>query len=162
MKHTFWYIDQLMVVLAEVIARNGLENDDQKKRARAMLNKIKEYDTKLRKLIDSHRTEKHLKTLHNCHIDSIPDWVERVNEQFRKLDALLKVLEEDIPKLEYVIESEPHMWGSRIRDMSLGLIQTGFHHAEENMEQFRKAAIFERKHLQEIIGELNDLEEILE
>lgn len=162
MKHTFWYIDQLMILLTNVIARFELKTESEKKEARAMLNTIKKYDLNLRSLIDAHKTSEHLRTLHDCHIDNIPNWSERVNKQFRKLDALLKVLEEDIPKLEHVIESEPNMWGSRIRDMSLGFILAGFHDAEHNMEEFRKASIFEIKHLKKIIGELEDIDHLLE
>ncbi|MBI5065116.1 hypothetical protein HZA97_02660 [Candidatus Woesearchaeota archaeon] len=162
MKHTFWYIDQLMILLTEVIAQFGLDTDSQKDKARIMLDQIKKYEQILRKLVENHKLTEHLNTLHNYHIDQIPDWAERVNSQFKKLDALLKVLEEDIPKLEHALQSEPEMWGSRIRDMSLGFILAGFHHAEENMEEFRKAAVFERKHLQEIIVELEEIESVLE
>ena len=169
MKHTFWYIDQLLQVLNVITIagdyedhKGGLRTESEKKQARAMLDKIIYYDKKLRKLIDAHKTEEHLRTLHKCHIDSIPFWVERVNTQFRKLDALLKVLEEDIPKLERVLESEPNMWTSRIQDMNLGFIRAGFYDAENNMEEFRKAAVFERKHLQEIIGDVEELEKVLE
>lgn len=151
-----------MTLLTEVIAPFGLETNEQKKKARVMLDTIIMYDSILRNLIDNHKNTEHLKKLHDCHVDNIPEWADRVNEQFRKLDALLKVLEEDIPKLEHVIESEPEMWGSRIRDMSLGFILAGFHHAEENMEEFRNAKIFERKHLQEIIGDIEEIKELLE
>ncbi len=162
MKHTFWYIDQLMVLLTQVVAQYGLETEEQKTQARVMLDQIIKYDQILRKLINNHKLTEHLNTLHNCHIDKIPDWAERVNAQFRKFDALLKTLEEDIPKLERVIQSEPEMWGSRIRDLSLGFILAGFHHAEQDMEEFRNAEVFERKHLQEIIDDLKEIEDILE
>ena len=162
MKHTFWYIDQLMILLTQVIAQFNLETDSQKQQARVMLDQIIKYDQTLRKLIDAHKITEHLNTLHKCHIDKIPDWAERVNSQFIKLDALLKVLEEDIPKLERVLQSEPEMWGSRIRDLSLGFILAGFHHAEQDMEEFREAAVFERKHLQEIIEDLDEIEDVLE
>jgi len=113
-------------------------------------------------LIENHKNEEHLVKLNACHIDTIPDWAQRVQEQFKKLDSLLIVLDEDIPKLEMVIKYEPHMWGSRIRDMSLGMILAGFHHAEENMEEFRLASIFEREHLRAILEDLRDIEEIIE
>ncbi len=177
MKHTFWYIDHLMEVLSERVldftdgkawgpgedrSRGTLRSDSEKRKARKLLDKIKEYDKKLRKLIDNHRNEEHLRTLHNCHVDSIPNWADRVKAMFKKFDALLKVLEEDIPKLEAAIESEHHMWGDRHQDMVMGFLMAGVHDAEQDMEEFRKASIFERKHLQEILGDLKDLEEVLE
>jgi len=41
------------------------------------------------------------------------------------------------------------------------MVMAGFHHEEEDMEEFRRAEIFERKHLEEILGDLSDIEELL-
>jgi len=92
-----------------------------------------------------------------------------VDAQFRKLDALMKVLYEDIPKLQAILkigftkqnEINSNAWANKVGDMSMGMLMAGFHHAEHNMEEFRRAEIFEKKHLLEILGDLTAMEELL-
>lgn len=193
MKHTFWYIDNLMELIADIPPQIKSQSDISK--MEKLIDRISEYDYKLGKLIDAHRTTEHLQKLHASHIDSIPDWIERVNAQFRKLDELMKVLYEDIPKLKAILEEirkvgiptinekirveeqtrvdnrekgiiyykeACNKWASKVADMSMGIIMSGFHHAEHNMEEFRKVAIFEKKHLLEIIEDLDEVNELLE
>lgn len=168
MKHTFWYIDQLMVLIASLPPQ--LKSDDDIGKARKTIDKIIKYNWKLGKLIDAHKTTEHLAKLHACHVDAIPEWAERVNAQFRKLDKLMVVLYEDIPKLKKIVdkgrteqnEINSNPWSNKLGDMSMGMLMAGFHHAEQNMEEFRKASIFERKHLEDLIEDLEELEELLE
>ena len=168
MKHTFVLIDNLMILIGRIPPQ--LRSDDDLGKVRKTLEKIKEYNWKLGKLIDAHRTSEHLLKLHACHVDSIPDWAERVDAQFRKLDALMKVLYEDIPKLETILdqgrtrqnEINSNAWANKVGDMALGIIMAGFHHAEHNMAEFRRAEIFEKKHLLELLEDLSALEELLE
>ncbi len=168
MKHTFVLIDKLMVLLAN--APHQLRSEDDVGKAKKTLDKILEYNWKLGKLIDAHRTSEHLMKLRACHIDTIPNWEERVNAQFRKLDALMKVLYEDIPKLKEILkrrrtkqnEKNSNEWSNKISDMSMGTLLAGFHDAEQDMEEFRKAEIFEKKHLLEILKDLSAMEELLE
>ena len=164
MKHTFWFIDKLLFVLKDIehYGKGALETEEQKRRAKEDIEKLKKYDKILRKLIHAHKTEEYLKTLHACHVDAIPNWVEEVASHLKKLDQFLKVLEEDIPKLEQTIENEPHMWGSRVRDMSFGIIMAGIRNEEHSLIKFREAAVFERKHLKEILDDLEEVEELLE
>jgi len=168
MKHTFVLIDKLMELLAKVPPK--LESEEDMAKAKKILDKVLDYSNKLAKLIDAHRTTEHLNTLHLCHIDTIPDWAERVNAQFRKLDALMKVIDEDIPKLQAILkqgfttqnEINSNAWSNKIGDMSMGMLMAGFHHAEQNMEEFRKAAVFEKEHLLKILKEMEAVEELLE
>ncbi len=162
MKHTFWYIDRLMELIGDILIPQRLDNPNKLHLAREVVDKIKEYDFKLRKLIDNHRAQEHLRKLHESHIDILPDWAERVNRLFEKLDEFLRVLESDIPKLENCVRNEPEKWADLISDMSFGMIQAGFHYGETEMEEFRRTAIFEERHLREILGDLEDIEELLE
>lgn len=122
----------------------------------------------LNKLIDSHRVGEHLKKLHDSHIDTIVDWEERVDVQFKKLDSLMKVLYEDISKLKILLnkkstkqnEVNSNEWSNKVGDMALGMLLSGFHHTEQNMKEFRELAIFEKKHLLDILKELELIDEI--
>jgi len=168
MKHTFVLIDKLMELLAKVPPK--LNNEDDVGKAKETLDKIIEYNWKLSKLIDAHRTTEHLNKLHACHVDNIPNWAERVNAQFRKLDALMKVLHEDIPRLQEILkqgytkqnEINSNAWSNKVGDMSMGMLMAGFHHAEQDMEEFRKAEVFEKKHLLELLKDLSAIEDLLE
>jgi len=168
MKHTFVLIDKLMELLGEVPPR--LESEKDVGKAKETLEKVIEYNGKLSRLIDAHQTTEHLKKLHACHEGKISNWADRVNAQFRKLDALMKVLHDDIPKLQEILkkgytkqnEINSNPWSNKVGDMSMGMLMAGFHHAEQDMEEFRKAEIFEKKHLLEILKDLSAMEELLE
>lgn len=196
MKHTFVLIDKIMILITDIPPR--IRNDSELAKARRDLNKLKEYTKKLEKLIDAHKTTQHLTKLLAYHIDSIPNWAQKVDAQFKKLDNLMQVLNSDIQILETILKKFPKVgfsriyekitqtekersanrkdrnqkdriykepaneWASKIGDMSMGIIMAGFHHAEHDMEEFRQAAIFEHKHLLEILGELSAVDELLE
>lgn len=172
MKHTFFLIDRILGLLASVPVK--LKSEKDLREAGVILDSIREYEVKLGKLIDAHRTTEHLKNLNKCPDSEISDWAKKVDEQFRSLDALMKVLYEDIPKLKRVLAKgytkqdwqgnhvNSNEWSSKIGDMSFGMIMTGFGHIEERMKEFRKMEIFERKHLEEILGESAALEILID
>ncbi|MBT7903702.1 hypothetical protein HN587_07600 [Candidatus Woesearchaeota archaeon] len=167
MKHTFKLIDKIRNFI--VTLPYHLNSDQDIADAKKGLEQLRRFDRMLRKIIDAHKTTEHLQKLHACHVDSIPDWAKRVNDQFRRLDGFLAVLEDDIPKLlaildgGYKLQIEPkgNNWKNKIGDMNYGFVMAGFTRAEHDMKELREAEILERHHLEEILDELEDVEELL-
>lgn len=149
MKHTFVFIDKLMILL-KFVPRN-LDTGSDKNKAEKSLILIEEYTAILRKLIESHKTEKYLDLLHKSHIQEVEDWSDQVDSLFKKLDSLLKGLDQDAKKLSRIIKDNPEQWQPAISDMALGMVMTGLHDEEENMNRLRKIAVFEIQKLEQLI-----------
>ena len=150
MKHTFVFIDKLIILLKYV--PRSLDTEEDKTKARNVITLIHGYTYTLKKLINAHKNKKYLERLHKAHIAQIEDWAEKVDSAFEKLDLLLEVLDRDAKKLEAVIKNEPQKWQSVVSDMALGMVLTGLHDEEEDMKRFRGIALFEIHELEEIIS----------
>lgn len=161
MKHTFVFIDKVMILLKFV--PRSLNTEEDKIKAGKAINLLREYTHILRKLIFNHKTEKYLNRLHNTHIKEIENWTEQVAAVFRKMDKLLAVLDGDTKKLTHVLENEPEKrvlvgdeyitkWQLTVSDMALGMVMSGLHDEEEDMVRLRNIAIFEVHELEEIIN----------
>lgn len=160
MKHTFAFIDKLIILLKFV--PRSLDTEKDKAKARKAIILIKEYTHILRKLMINHKNKKYLDRLHQTHIKKIENWAEQVAATFEKMDSLLTVLYEYIQKLALILENEPEKrvligdeyltkWQLTISDMTLAMVMTGLHDEEEDMERLRNIAIFDIYELEEII-----------
>jgi len=149
MKHTFVFIDKLIILLKFV--PRSLDNEDDKVKAKKSLALIEEYAHILRNLIESHKTRKYLARLHQTHIKKIENWTEQVAATFKKMDSLLAVLDEDIKTLASVIKNNPSKWLSVVSDMAFSMVMTGLHNEEEDLKRLRNLAIFEKQELEELI-----------
>jgi hypothetical protein len=83
----------------------------------------------------------------------------RTNEEIHTEEL---VREEKRKKGHIIYTKAGNEWASKVGDMSLGMILAGFHHAEQNMKEFRKAEIFTREHLYDILKDLSAVDELLE
>lgn len=150
MKHTFIFIDKLIILLKHV--PRSLETDDDKVKAKKSLLLIEEYTHILRKLIESHKTKKYLSRLHNAHNKEVENWEAHVASTLDKLDSLLKILEGDAKKLARIIDHEPEKWSDAIMYLALGIVMTGLDDREKEMLRLRNVAVFEIHELEEIIS----------
>jgi len=150
MKHTFVFIDKL-IILVKYLPPNLKDKKDQAKARKAII-LIKEYTEILKNLIQNHKAKQHLDLLHNTHIKEIEDWAEQVAVVFKKMDSLLAVLDEDTKRLAHVLENTPEKWSSTVADMALGMIMTGLHYEDHVLKRLRVLAIFEIHELEKIIA----------
>jgi|TARA_B100002003_G_scaffold247874_1_gene280319 hypothetical protein len=153
MKHTFIFIDKLMILLKYVPSQT-IDTEKDKNKLKKIIILLKEYMNILRKLLFNHRNEKYLTRLHQTHIKEIENWVEQVEATFNKMDSLLTVLDEDIKKLEHVLENESEdgkKYQHAVADMSMNMLMTGLHDEEEDMKRLKNIAVFEIHELEEII-----------
>ena len=161
MKHTFIFIDKLLILLQYV--PRSLDTEEDKTRARNTIILIKEYAHTLKNLLINHKNKKYLDRLHKTHIDKIDNWAEQVTAVFRKMDTLLTTLEEDVEKLAATIEDEPEKWQQTLaEDVARDMIMSGLHDEEEDMKRLRNIAIFEIHELEEIISHQKHVAELLE
>ncbi len=153
MKHTFVFIDKLMILL-NYVPQISLDNETEKFKAKKTLVLIKEYSHILRKLIESHKTEENLYKLHHSHVHEIEDWVKHVEVTFKHMDVLLDEIDEGTEALADFIENGSdnlNAWQGIITDMSLDMLTSGLHGEEKHMLKLRKLAIFEIQELEKII-----------
>jgi len=155
----------------ELLAKlpSQLRNDDDVLLARKILDDVHKYEFKLIRILDAHRSSKYRQKLLQCHIDEISDWEIQVDALFDKLEALMKVIYDDVPKLQRILgnrrtrqnEINSNDWANKVGDMSMGMVMTGLHYDEKEMERFRQIEIIEKEHLLELVGELEEAEAIL-
>jgi len=151
MKHTFVFIDGLIVLIKNV--PRSIETPEKKAEAKAILENVLVHAGVLKKLVEAHKTEKYLQRLHDTHIDKISDWADQVTALFKQFDQLLTTVEQDAVIMEDVIENKPEKWLSTVSDMALGMVMTGLHNEEEAMKRFRAIALFEIHELEEHLQE---------
>ena len=75
MKHTFVLIDNLIILLKEV--PRSVDTEEDKVKARRILERIRGYASTLTKLIDNHKVEEYLRRLHDSHMDEIEGWADK-------------------------------------------------------------------------------------
>ncbi len=160
MKHTFMFIDKLMVLLNYVPSLNKKdwervwEREARINKLRKSLILIEEYALILRKLITSHRVDRHLAKLHKIHEREIGDWVEQVKATLEQMDNLLADLDSAVKKVKKVLADEPiniNKLQSAVADITHGMYDSGLHDEEEHLIKLRKIAIFEIDELKKII-----------
>lgn len=149
MKHIFAFIDKLIILLKFVPV--NLETEEDKIKAQKAIVLINEYTTILEKLINAHKTTNHLKALHNTHNEKIENWVEYVDETFKKMNSLLKNIDDDIKNLSQILQNKPDEWKDAISYMAMGMVMTGLHDEEENMKKLKEIATFQIHELETII-----------
>lgn len=164
MRTTFILIDKLMEELATFPAE--LKGEQDIRLAENKLKTIKELDWRLDKLVAAHKNPVHFQKLHNFHLDSIPNWTEHVNAQFKRMDSLMRILYEDIPKLQNILEKvkkegrthQNHInsndWANKVGDMGMAMVMEGLHDSGEELERLRKVEVFEKQHLLDALGDL--------
>ncbi|MFA6088946.1 MAG: hypothetical protein WC755_03715 [Candidatus Woesearchaeota archaeon] len=166
MKYTFQLIHKLIELIN---IHTPLTTEEDKTHARELLKNIISYADSLRKLVESHKTEKYLKRLHDLHIAEIEGWTNKVSEIFKKFDQLLLSIESDAIILEKVINNNPEKWLSKVGDMAIGMIITGLHHNEkeneieltEEIRIFKNITLFEEHELKDIIDAEEHIAELL-
>src|SRR3989344_4590731 len=162
MKHIFAYVDKLITVLKFVPA--SLKTDEDMYKARKSINLIREYTRILSNLIDGHKTEWHLKKLHEAHINDVKNWSEHVTKVFINLDYFLSELDKDTKLLTDILDSnesqiqKSQRWFKAIPDMSMAMVMSGLHDDEEEMKKLRNVATFEIHELEKIIKDKKHLE----
>ena len=112
-------------------------------------------------MVESPKNDRYFEKLRASRIPDVQDWADYVVKLFEKLDKLLDVLETDIVTLRHTVEHEPHMWGSRIRDLALGMLMAGLHDEEEMMRKFRSIEIHRIEDLREIVNSEEHLAELM-
>ena len=149
MKHIFAFIDKLYILLQHTPL--SLDNDEDKIKAQKSIELISEYTFILEKLINNHKTEEHMKALHDTHNEKIENWVNHIEDTFKKINEYLTILNEDIKYLAKALNKEPEKWGKIIASMTVGLVMTGLHDEEENLKKLRDIGTFEIHELELII-----------
>jgi len=143
MKQLFKLVDKLMELLTELPSK--LQSDDDVNKSKSILKGVEKYVWKIEKLIHTHKLEEHLTKLHNSHLEDIPDWADHISKVFAKLDHLMRILNEDIPKLRTVLDIRrtnqrsltQNEWTDKIQDFSMGMWMTGLHDTEKELDHFR-------------------------
>lgn len=151
MKHTFAFIDKLIILLKFV--PQNVDTSEDKDKARKAIVLIEEYTQTLRKLINNHKTEENLRKLHQAPNRSVTSWAQHVAATFKKMESLLDVLYEDAEKLTTILENNPQQWNSKISDMALGMVLSGLHDSEDHVVRLRNIAVFEIHELEAVISD---------
>ena len=168
MKHLFKLVDKLMELLTELPPQ--LRSDDDVNKSKDILNQVDKYTWKIEKLIQAHAMEEHLTKLHELHIEEIPDWADKISEVFKKLDNLMRVIHEDIPKLRAILEKRrtfqneknSNEWMNKFGDFSMGMWMTGLHDAEKELDYLRQAETLKKEHIMDILGNMEWVEDVID
>jgi len=157
MKSTFAFIDKLIILLKYVPPSLTEQNKGKAEKVIFLLN---EYTQILRNLISSHKTKKYLAQLKQVHSGKIKNWTQHVTTTLNNMNALLTILDEDTKKLDLILKKKPEEWQPAISNMALGMLMTGLHKEEFEMNEEEKildgliknTIIFEKEELENIIN----------
>ena len=156
MKHIFVFMDKIMYLLKYVPPH--IKTEDDARRAKKAVTLIEEYAHILKKLLEAHRNDKHLKKLHSLHVNEVDDWASHVEDVFKKSDELLDILDTNIAKLNTILAQDPAKWHDAIPDFSWDMVMNGLREEEGVMKHLRNAAIFEIHELEQLISHKGHLQ----
>lgn len=162
MKHTFSFIDMLMISI-KYLPKRDISTPEKKAKATKAIQLIREYSQILDKLLTSHRSKVYLDRLHKSHVGQVENWVTHVETTFEKIKALLSALNKDVDALAHVLEHEHEgeenvKWQSTVAEMSLGMFLSGLRDEKDAMVKLKGVAVFEMDELEAIITHKGHME----
>ncbi|HII71228.1 TPA: hypothetical protein HA265_00555 [Candidatus Woesearchaeota archaeon] len=167
MKHTFVFIDKVLIILKDV--PKSLDTPEKKEHAHKIVRDLESYTRTLKKIIHSHKQEEYRQRLHNIHLAGAPELAGKVDALIKKFDSLLVILERDAEVLKDTIENSPEKWVSRIGDLAFDMVMTGLHQMQAEMteedkeiERFKQMALFEMHELEELVDSAEHISDILQ
>jgi len=161
MKHTFYFIDKLMVLIKDVPIK--ITSNKESANAFKLIEEIERYAHTLRQMVENHKNTEYLNKLEALYVGDVMEWSSRIKQLFKNFDDLLLGLEEYMQRLKKILDSGHYdKWGDEVGNLAMRMVMLGLHDDEELMIRLRKEEIVNVSRLRHIIEYEEHIAELLQ